>query len=143
MTTGGMSKRLVDCCNELTGKVRGSLGITSIIACAFFAALCGSGPTTALAIGSIMYPAMMKAGYPKDESAGLIAVSGGLGPIIPPSIIMVVYATLTDASIKSMFTLGFFWGVLIAGVLIAICLVRAKKGNWPLVELEEKTRKQR
>lgn len=133
MTKGGISRRLVDFVNSITGNIRGSLGVTAVIACAFFAALSGSGPATVIAIGSMVYPAMKEMGYPQGESAGLLAVAGGLGPIIPPSIIMVVYASLTDSSIKDMFTVGAIWGVFIAVILCAVVLFRANIKKWPKV----------
>lgn len=108
MTKGGISKRLVDFANSIVGGVRGGMALALVLACAFFAALSGSAPATVIAIGSMLYPEMTKMGYPKDRTAGLLVVSGGLGPIIPPSIIMVVYATITGASISEMFTSGMF-----------------------------------
>ena len=89
MSEGGISKRLTEFCEALVGNIRGGLAIVVILACAFFAALSGSGPATVIAIGSMMYPEMVKRGYPDYQVAGLVAVAGGLGPIIPPSIIMV------------------------------------------------------
>lgn len=111
MTKGGISKRLVDFANSIVGGVRGGMALALVLACAFFAALSGSAPATVIAIGSMLYPEMTKMGYPKDRTAGLLVVSGGLGPIIPPSIIMVVYATITGASISEMFTSGMCIGI--------------------------------
>lgn len=98
MTDGGISGKIVEFVNCLTGRIRGSLGYTAVLACAIFAALSGSGPATVIAIGSMLYPAMKQMGYPEKTSAGLLAVAGGLGPVIPPSIIMIVYGTLTGVS---------------------------------------------
>ena len=97
MTRGGISRRIVDLANELVGGVRGGLFYVMIISCGFFAALSGSAPATVIAIGAMLYPEMIKRGYPKERSAGLLAVAGGLGPIIPPSIIMVYMALLPQA----------------------------------------------
>ena len=85
MTQGGISRRIVDLANALVGGVRGGLFYVMIISCAFFAALSGSAPATVIAIGAMLYPEMIKRGYPEQRSAGLLAVAGGLGPIIPPS----------------------------------------------------------
>ena len=87
MSEGGISKRLIEFCEALVGNIQGGLAIVAILACAFFAALSGSGPATVVAIGSMMYPEMVKRGYPNYQMAGLVSVAGGLGPIIPPSII--------------------------------------------------------
>ncbi|MBC2849890.1 TRAP transporter large permease [Cetobacterium sp. 8H] len=131
MTKGGISKRLVSFTNSIIGNIRGGMSIVSVISCAFFAALSGSGPATVIAIGAMLYPEMVKLDYPKARSAGLIAVAGGLGPIIPPSIIMVVYATITDASIAKLFTAGAFWGIIITTALSIVCIYLAKRENWP------------
>ena len=97
MTEGGISRRIVELANSIVGGVRGGLFYVMVISCAFFAALSGSAPATVIAIGAMLYPEMVKRGYPEKRSAGLLAVAGGLGPIIPPSIIMVVYGTLLQA----------------------------------------------
>lgn len=131
MTKGGISRRLVNFANSIVGNVRGGMALALVLACAFFAALSGSAPATVIAIGSMLYPEMVKMGYPKDRTAGLLVVSGGLGPIIPPSIIMVVYATITGASIGNMFTSGMFIGVAIMLVLMAVVLYLANKEKWP------------
>ena len=91
MDYGGISKRLTDWAKSLLGWLPGGLGIVTVFSCAIFAALTGSGPATVAAIGSIMLPSMKKAGYSEDSSAGLVAAAGALGPIIPPSIPMIIY----------------------------------------------------
>ena len=131
MTNGGISRRIVDFVNSLIGRIRGGLGYVAVIACSIFAALSGSGPATVLAIGSMMYKDMEDRGYPKARLAGLLAVAGGLGPVIPPSIIMVVYCTLTPASVTDMFTCGIFVGIVIAIVLAAQVFYFAHKEQWP------------
>lgn len=134
MTKGGISKRLVDFANSIVGGVRGGMALALVLACAFFAALSGSAPATVIAIGSMLYPEMTKMGYPKDRTAGLLVVSGGLGPIIPPSIIMVVYATITGASISEMFTSGMCIGIMIMITLMVVVLLLARKEKWPKAE---------
>lgn len=131
MTRGGISRRIVDLANAVVGGVRGGLFYVMILSCAFFAALSGSAPATVIAIGSMLYPEMVKRGYPKERSAGLLAVSGGLGPIIPPSIIMVVYGTITSSSIGDLFKSGLVAGLMIAIVLAIVCVLLSKKENWP------------
>ncbi len=131
MTQGGISKRLVDFTNRIVGNIRGGMSFAMILACAFFAALSGSAPATVIAIGVMLYPDMVKLGYPKEKTAGLLSVSGGLGPIIPPSIIMIVYATLTGASVGGMFKAGMVDGFLIVLALFTVTAVIAKKEKWP------------
>ena len=91
----------------------------------------GSAPATVVAIGVMLYHDMVRLGYRKDRVAGLLVVSGGLGPIIPPSIIMVVYGTITGASISNMFTSGLVIGLLIMLILMIVAYIYAKKENWP------------
>ena len=106
MAGGGISRRIVNFANCLIGNIRGGMSVALVIACAFFAALSGSAPATVVAIGSMLYADMVKQGYPEDRTAGLLVIAGGLGPVIPPSIIMVLYCTLTGASVTNMFSQG-------------------------------------
>lgn len=135
MTKGGISSRICGFARSIIGGVRGGLALALILACAFFAALSGSAPATVVAIGVMLYPDMVKMGYPKDRTAGLLVVSGGLGPIIPPSIIMVVYATLTGASVGDMFKSGMLIGLIIVLALAVVVLVIAQKEKWPKDEV--------
>ena len=118
MEACGLSKRLVDWVYSLSGRVRGSLGIVTIICCTIFAALSGSGPATVMAMGTLLVPAMEENGYPPRSAAGLTAMAGALGPIIPPSIVMIVYGTTMSVSITKMFMGGVLPGLLIALFLI-------------------------
>lgn len=131
MTRGGISKRIVNFANCLVGNVRGGMSLALVLACAFFAALSGSAPATVIAIGTMLYGDMVKLGYPGDRTAGLLVVSGGLGPIIPPSIIMVIYCTLTGASVGNMFKQGMMIGITIMAVLMAEVIYFAHKEKWP------------
>lgn len=131
MTKGGISRRLVDLANSMVGGLRGGMSLALILSSAFFAALSGSAPATVIAIGSMLYADMVRIGYPKNRTAGLLVVSGGLGPIIPPSIIMVVYCTMTGASVGDMFKSGMSIGVLIVVALMAVVLFYAQKEKWP------------
>lgn len=130
MTRGGISKRIVNFANCLVGNVRGGMSLALVLACAFFAALSGSAPATVIAIGTMLYGDMVKLGYPGDRTAGLLVVSGGLGPI-PPSIIMVIYCTLTGASVGNMFKQGMMIGITIMVVLMAEVIYFANKEKWP------------
>lgn len=131
MTKGGISRRLVDFANSIVGGVRGGMSLALVLSCAFFAALSGSAPATVLAIGAMLYDDMVRLGYPKERTAGLLVVSGGLGPIIPPSIIMVVYGTLTGASISNMFKSGLFIGIIIMVALMILVVIYSQKEKWP------------
>ena len=134
MAAGGISRRIVNFANCLIGNIRGGMSVALVIACAFFAALSGSAPATVVAIGSMLYADMVKQGYPEDRTAGLLVIAGGLGPVIPPSIIMVLYCTLTGASVTNMFSQGMVIGILIMIVLILEALYYAHKEKWPKAE---------
>ena len=134
MAGGGISRRIVNFANCLIGNIRGGMSVALVIACAFFAALSGSAPATVVAIGSMLYADMVKQGYPEDRPAGLLVIAGGLGPVIPPSIIMVLYCTLTGASVTNMFSQGMVIGILIMIVLILEALYYAHKEKWPKAE---------
>ena len=123
MDFGGISKRLTDWAKSLLGWLPGGLGIVTVFSCAIFAALTGSGPATVAAIGSIMLPSMVKAGYSKGTSAGLLAAAGALGPIIPPSIPMIIYGVTMNLSIPAMFAAGIVPGLVIAGVLSIVNII--------------------
>lgn len=133
MEAGGLSKRLVKVGEELVGRRTGGLAVVTIVVCLFFGAISGSAPATVAAIGTIMIPAMVKRDYAKEYAAGLIAVSGGLGVIIPPSIPFVFYGVATNTSIGDLFTAGIFPGILVALLLIItstiICKRRGYKGT--------------
>lgn len=131
MTNGGISRCIVEFTNSFIGNIRGGMSIALVLACGFFAALSGSAPATVVAIGVMLYADMVRLGYPKERVAGLLVVSGGLGPIIPPSIIMIVYGTITGASISKMFQAGLGVGMMIVFILIAVCFLYARKENWP------------
>lgn len=134
MTKGGISRRLVDLANSMVGSVRGGMSLALVLSSAFFAALSGSAPATVIAIGSMLYADMVRIGYPKDRTAGLLVVAGGLGPIIPPSIIMVVYCTMTGASVGDMFKSGMAIGVIIMLALMVVVLCLAQKEKWPKID---------
>lgn len=136
MTKGGISRRLVDLANSMVGGVRGGMSLALILSSAFFAALSGSAPATVIAIGSMLYSDMVRIGYPKDRTAGLLVVAGGLGPIIPPSIIMVVYCTMTGASVGDMFKSGMAIGIFIMAALMVVVLFFAQKEKWPKAEMK-------
>ena len=103
MSTGGVARRIIRFAIAVVGHFRGGLAIASVFACMMFAALSGSSPATVVAIGSIVIAGMRQVGYTKDFAAGVICNAGTLGILIPPSIVMVVYAAATDVSVGRMF----------------------------------------
>ncbi len=132
MTKGAIARRLIAFINSLVGWIPGGLGISGVLACIFFAAISGSGPATVVAIGSIMVPALVEAGYHKRFSIGLITTSGSLGIVIPPSIPMILYCMVMNVSVQEMFLAGILPGLLIGLVLIAYTLLRSRQNDWKL-----------
>jgi C4-dicarboxylate transporter, DctM subunit len=130
LTHGGVARRMIDFGTSMVGHMRGGLGMSSVFACALFAAVSGSSPATVVAIGSIMLPAMVRAGYPKSFGIGVVASAGGLGILIPPSIVMVMYAVSTDSSIGALFMAGVVPGALLALFLGFTTWYQAKKGDY-------------
>jgi len=132
MTRGGIARRLIAFVNALVGWVPGGLGMAGILACIFFAAISGSSPATVVAIGSIMIPALLKAGYGERFSLGLITVSGSLGIVIPPSIPMILYCLVMNVSVAEMFMAGIIPGLMIGLALMLYTYIVARKQNWKI-----------
>jgi C4-dicarboxylate transporter DctM subunit len=123
MSGGGISRRLVELARALTGWAPGGLAIAGVAACVVFAAISGSSPATLVAIGIVMYPALVRAGYRETFSQGLLTSSGSLGILIPPSIPMIVYAIMVPtASVSALFLAGVIPGLLIAAIFATYCL---------------------
>lgn len=131
MTSGGVAKRLIDFANSSVGHIRGGLAIAAVMACMLFAALSGSSPATVAAVGSIAIAGMVRSGYPKEFGAGIVCNAGTLGILIPPSIVMVVYAAATESSVGKLFMAGVIPGTLLGlGLMTAIYII-ARKKNLP------------
>ena len=128
---GKIASRIVRFANNLVGWMPGGMAMAAVLACAFFATISGSSPATVMAIGSVMLPAMVKAGYPKRFSVGVITSSGSLGILIPPSIVMIIYAVATSESAGKMFIAGIVPGILLAAIMMALVYFRAKRKNFP------------
>lgn len=126
MSTGGVAQRIIRFAIALVGWFRGGLAMASVVACMMFAALSGSSPATVVAIGSIVIAGMVKNGYSKEFAAGVICNAGTLGILIPPSIVMVVYAAATDVSVGRMFLGGVIPGLL-AGVMLMVAIYIAAR----------------
>lgn len=127
MSNGGIAKRITDWLESLLGWLKGGLSIVTIVACAFFGAISGSSTATSAAIGSIMIPGMVEKGYDKDYAAAVIASSGPLGAIIPPSLIMVTYGALANVSISKLFVGGIIPGAFIATTMCVLSYFICKK----------------
>ncbi|MFN6956175.1 MAG: TRAP transporter large permease [Acetobacteraceae bacterium] len=130
MEVGGISRRLVEFARSIVGGIQGGLPATCVVTCMIFAAISGSSVATTFAIGAIMIPALVRAGYPVGFAAALQATSAELGVVIPPSIPMILYGVTTQVSIPEMFIAGFGPGILIGGALIATVLVWCRIKGW-------------
>jgi C4-dicarboxylate transporter DctM subunit len=134
LTTGGVAKRMIRFAVDAVGWLRGGLGMASVLACMLFAAVSGSSPATVVAIGSIVIAGMVREGYPQGFAAGLICNAGTMGILIPPSIVMVVYAAATEVSVGRMFMAGVLPGILMGLILMLAIYIAAIKRNLPAQE---------
>ncbi len=127
MGEGGISKRIIKLADVFVGHKTGGIGMVAIIASLFFGAISGSSPATVVAIGAILYPALKKCKYTDEYSSGVITASGSLGIIIPPSVTMIVYGTVTGASVGALFIAGFGAGIVYALMYMIYTYFHAKK----------------
>ncbi len=134
MSTGGVAKRLIRFAIACVGHIRGGLAIAAVLACTFFAAVSGSSPATVVAIGSIMIAGMVKAGYTKEYSAGILCNAGTLGILMPPSIVMVVYCSVTELSVGRIFIAGLLPALLLALALMIAIYISARIINIPAAQ---------
>jgi C4-dicarboxylate transporter DctM subunit len=134
MSTGGVAQRIIRFAIACVGHFKGGLAIAGVLACMMFAALSGSSPATVVAIGSIVIAAMRQVGYTRDFAAGVICNAGTLGILIPPSIVMVVYASATDVSVGRMFLAGVIPGLLAGVMLMVTIYVMARIKDMPAGE---------
>ena len=134
LTTGGVSKRLIEFAKALVGWMHGGLAMAGVVSCMLFAAISGSSPATVVAIGSIMIPGMIAAGYNKHYTVGVIATSGSLGILIPPSIPMIVYADAVEESVGKLFIAGIIPGLVMSTFLLVTTYVVARRMKMPREE---------
>ncbi|MBD5771202.1 TRAP transporter large permease [Marinomonas colpomeniae] len=131
MRVGGLSTRLIKLAQVLIGWAPGGLASAAVLSCLFFGSISGSSPATVVAIGSIMFPALVEAGYSKRFAIGLLTTAGTLGPIVPPSIALIIYGSVTSTSIGQLFAAGILPALLLGGLLIAYCTVYSKRKDFP------------
>ncbi|MBX6366723.1 MAG: TRAP transporter large permease [Rhodospirillales bacterium] len=131
MTTGGVARRMIDFAVACVGHFHGGLAIASVFACMLFAAVSGSSPATVVAVGSIVIAGMVREGYSQDFAAGVICNAGTLGILIPPSIVMVVYAAATETSVGRLFMAGFVPGALLGLMLMVAIYIAARYLDLP------------
>lgn len=141
MEKAGISEKLINLAEACIGHIRGGIAIVCVVVACFFAAISGSGPATVASLGVIVIPAMIKSGYTPAFSAALMAAAGAIGVIIPPSITFVVYGSIADTSIGSLFICGMVPGLLMGAALAVTALIIGRKAD--LKTLEKKPGKER
>ncbi|MEZ5459171.1 MAG: TRAP transporter large permease [Steroidobacteraceae bacterium] len=143
MAEGAIAERLIRVMRALAGPIPGGLAVATCLSCGLFAAIVGSSTVTLLAVGAIMYPALLQAGYSKSFSIGLICAGATLGIIIPPSIPLILYGVMTATSISDLFLAGVGPGLLLMGLFTAYAVTtnwRRRTGTWQLRELLDSLR---
>ncbi|MBT2689258.1 TRAP transporter large permease subunit [Bacillus sp. ISL-47] len=146
MARGGISFYLIEALKSWVGHFRGGLALATILACMIFAAISGSSPATAAAIGTIMIPAMVEAGYSKRYAMGLVAAAGTLGILLPPSIPLIIYGVVSEQSIGDLFTAGILPGIFLGSLLMASAIINARIKNYgtlPKASMSERLKKTR
>src|SRR6201992_1339775 len=131
MRQGGVAKALVDLCSAWMGGVRGSLGLVTVVSCTLFAAICGSSVAPALAMGTILLPAMIEKGYPRSFALGVIGASGTIGIVIPPSLALILYGIVAEQSVPRLFLAGILPGLLQAAAFFAWVWYDARRRHFP------------
>ena len=135
MSRGGMASRLIDLMKSLTAPIPGGLAIATILSCAAFAAVSGSGTVTLLAIGTLMYPALINAGYPKSFALGALCAAGTLGIVVPPSIPLILYGIMTQTSIGDLFIAGIGPALLLTILMLGYAMLQNfshRESSWNL-----------
>ncbi|KGD86788.1 C4-dicarboxylate ABC transporter permease [Achromobacter sp. RTa] len=130
MNGAGLTQRIVRLCAAIVGDIKGGLAVVAVLACLMFGALSGSGVADVVAIGSLLLPAMARSGYDKGFSCALVGSAGATSTIIPPSIVLIVYGTITDTSVGKLFLAGIVPGILLGLSLIGVAIWQARKHNW-------------
>src|ERR1700750_1660815 len=131
MRRGGVAQALVDLSSAWLGGIKGSLGLVAVVSCALFAAISGSSVATALAMGTILLPAMLQRGYPRSFALGRLGLSGTIGVVIPPSLALILYGIVTEQSVPRLFLAGILPGLLQAGAFFVWVLWYARWKDFP------------
>ncbi len=139
MESGGLTKKLVSFAREFVGGSKGGLAVITVLTCSLFAAISGSGPATTAAIGTILVPAMIHEGYDKAFAGSVAACSGGIGVVIPPSILLIMYGVAAEQSIVTLFVAGALPGILLAIFLIVTVKIISYRRNYGAPETEART----
>jgi C4-dicarboxylate transporter, DctM subunit len=132
MRFGGVAKALVDLAAAWLGGLPGSLGLVTVVSCTLFAAICGSSVATALAMGTILIPAMLERGYPRSFVLGVVGASGTIGIVIPPSLPLILYGIVAEQSVPRLFLAGILPGLLQAAAFFIWVLYVARRRNFPV-----------
>jgi C4-dicarboxylate transporter, DctM subunit len=132
MRRGGVAQALVDLAAAWLGGVKGSLGLVAVVSCALFAAISGSSVATALAMGTILLPAMIERGYPRSFALGVLGASGTIGVVIPPSLALILYGIVTEQSVPRLFLAGILPGLLQAAAFFLWVLYYARVKDFPI-----------
>src|SRR3954453_22536187 len=131
MRFGGIADALVNLAAAWLGGLPGSLGLVTVVACTLFAAICGSSVATALAMGTILLPAMIEKGYPRSFALGVIGASGTIGIVIPPSLALILYGIVAEQSVPRLFLAGILPGLLQAAAFFAWVWYDARRRDFP------------
>src|ERR1700735_5452674 len=132
MRRGGVAQALVDLSTAWLGGIKGSLGLVAVVSCALFAAISGSSVATALAMGTILLPAMIDRGYPRGFALGVLVDTGTIGVVIPPSLALILYGIVTEQSVPRLFLAGILPGLLQAAAFFLWVLYDARRRNFPI-----------
>jgi C4-dicarboxylate transporter, DctM subunit len=131
MERGGIARALIEAASTWVGRVRGGLGLVCVVACMIFAAMCGSSVATAMAMGTVLVPAMLRLKYDRHFAAGVVGASGTLGILIPPSLAMVVYGVIADESVPRLFLAGVVPGLMQGALIAAWVLLYSYRRGYP------------
>lgn len=131
MNSGGISKRLINFAQCIVGWIRGGLGFVVVVTCMFLAAILGSSSACSAMVGAVLIPAMRDRGYDDDFAGALVASSGGIGPLIPPSLPLLMYAVVAQQSVANLFLAGYVPGILIGVVFMVYTYFYARKHKYP------------
>src|SRR6201986_3355546 len=132
MRFGGIANALVNLASAWLGGLPGSLGLVTVVACTLFAAICGSSVATALAMGTILVPAMIERGYPRSFALGWVGASGTIGIVVPPSLALILYGIVAEQSVPRLFLAGVLPGLLQAAAFALWVLYYARRHNFPI-----------